>query len=261
MNYVVISDKGGVGKTTFAIQVLAPYLYKKLGTSIPFYMADENNRDAIVYTKSEVLKCDDVSYNYLKSSNSDFFKFLSAEDHAIIDVGCVACEKFLKELQENCIGEEDNFTFFIPTLSDTQSVTNAVKTYLNLQKISENFKTCFVLSQAEDLKDVEVKIQFHRFFDYKLDLKKNYICVPESELFADSRDYKMTVFEIAKLAEKASENYKKLVKENRNLPREEFLEKTSSAYDNKIFSARCKVLVENELAKTFEQLDKELGDK
>lgn len=260
MKAIVLSTKGGVGKTTFAIQVLAPYLNQKFKQKVPFFIGDTVNEDARIFN-SELFEISNSKF-YLDKNNDNFIQELALQQSCIVDVGGnQSTELFIKEVEDKSFLIDDNFVFFIPTLSDTQSVTNAVKTYLNLQKISENFKTCFVLSQVKELKDVEVKIQFHRFFDYKIEFQKNFICVPESELFADSMDYKMTVFEIAKLAEKASENYKKLVKENKNLPREEFLEKTSSAYDNKIFSARCKVLVENELAKTFEQLDKELGGK
>ena len=43
---IIPQTKGGVGKSTVAMQVIAPYLYKKHGKKITYIEIDDENNDS-----------------------------------------------------------------------------------------------------------------------------------------------------------------------------------------------------------------------
>ncbi|XQC04852.1 AAA family ATPase [Arcobacter cryaerophilus gv. pseudocryaerophilus] len=52
---IIPQTKGGVGKSTVAMQVIAPYLYKKHGKKITYIEIDDENNDSQSFTRTEIV--------------------------------------------------------------------------------------------------------------------------------------------------------------------------------------------------------------
>ncbi len=52
---IIPQTKGGVGKSTVAIQVITPYLYKKHGKKITNIEIDDENNDSKSFTRTEIV--------------------------------------------------------------------------------------------------------------------------------------------------------------------------------------------------------------
>ena len=52
---IIPQTKGGVGKSTVAMQVIAPYLYKKHGKKITYIEIDDENNDSRSFTRTEIV--------------------------------------------------------------------------------------------------------------------------------------------------------------------------------------------------------------
>ena len=55
---IIPQTKGGVGKSTVAMQVIAPYLYKNM-VKITYIEIDDENNDSKSFTRTEIVnkKC------------------------------------------------------------------------------------------------------------------------------------------------------------------------------------------------------------
>ena len=97
MEAIVLSTKGGVGKTTFAIQVLAPYLNQKFKQKVPFFIGDTVNEDARIFN-SELFEISNSKF-YLDKNNDNFIQELALQQSCIVDVGGnQSSELFIKEV-------------------------------------------------------------------------------------------------------------------------------------------------------------------
>ena len=52
---IIPQTKGGVGKSTVAMQVIAPYLYKKHGKKVTYIEIDDENNDSRSFTRTEIV--------------------------------------------------------------------------------------------------------------------------------------------------------------------------------------------------------------
>ena len=154
MKAIVLSTKGGVGKTTFTIQILAPYLNQKTKQKVPFFIGDTVNEDARVFN-SDLFEISNSKF-YLDKSNDNFIQELALQKDCIVDVGGnQSSELFLKELEDKSFLIDDDFVFFVPTMNEINSINNAIDTYKKLVQISNNFKIIFVLSNVVDTENYE----------------------------------------------------------------------------------------------------------
>lgn len=205
---LVVSSKGGVGKSTVSMQVIAPYLYEKNNKKpISFYEFDDENIDSLSYGASnlsnrEVIDVEDFIIM------EKFIEILSKDEFSCIDVGGNKSTTLCLDTLSDCgmIGEID--LAVIPLLDGEQDSINALKTYTRLKELNEDLNIVFALNRVKNIKFIEY--QFDNFFgDIReifddsnalinfVDKKDNFICVEDSDIVKYSRKFGMTIYEIA----------------------------------------------------------------
>jgi cellulose biosynthesis protein BcsQ len=205
---LVVSSKGGVGKSTVSMQIIAPYLYEKNNKQpISFYEFDDENVDSLSYgasdlTKREVIDVEDFIIM------EKFIEILSKDEFACIDVGGNKSTSLCLDTISDCgmISEID--LVIIPLLDGEQDAINAKRTYDRLKELDENINIVFALNRVKNIKFVEY--QFDNFFgDIReifddsdaiinfIEKKDQFISIEDSDVIKYSRKFGMTVYEIA----------------------------------------------------------------
>jgi len=221
---IVISSKGGVGKSTIAMQLIAPYLYERSGNNaVSFYEFDDENSDSLSYGASILTKRDvvEVDSGILKEELTEIF---SKNENACLDIGGNKTTTMVL----NALDESGMIHFVdlavIPLLDGEQDGINATVIYTILKDIRPDLKFIFVLNRAKNNR--YIKYQFDNFFgDIRGILSdtqaiKNYLFPGDSESYVTmldddiikfSRRFGLTIYEIAKM----KKDFVALLKSNR----------------------------------------------
>ena len=263
MKILVISSKGGVGKSTVSMQIVAPYLYEKNNFQpIKFYEFDDENSDSLSYGGSELTKRklieveDEILFTQM-------LEILGQDENVCIDVGgnkstTMALNAMIKT---GAIYEVD--MAIIPLLDGEQDAINASKIYQQLKSANDNLKIVFALNKVKNLK--YLKYQFDNFFGdirgifndvnalihiLEDDEKENYIAILDDSVIKYSRKFGTTIYEIAN--------------QNRDFRMElnkvnDIKEKKLIGFKNLVYTD-CKKYLENVIKPIFEKLDY-IGDK
>ena len=207
---LVVSSKGGVGKSTVAMQVIAPYLYNKnKNKPVNFYEFDDENIDSLSYGGSSLTIREPIDVEEFILMDK-FIDILSSNKPCCIDVGGNKSTTICLEVLNDCgMGYELDLAV-IPLLDGEQDAINAMKTYKRLKKINKEMKILFALNKVNNKK--YIKEQFENFFGdirgifddqnaivKQIDQKdiNNYIVIQNSDTIKFSRKFGTTVFEIA----------------------------------------------------------------
>ena len=209
--FIVLNTKGGVGKSTVSMQILAPFLYWKNGQNKKANLIefDDENSDSETFDNSDIVKTKRYTLigNDLDSTLTDIA--LENED-LIIDVGGNKTTTYiLNSLKDtNVINVFD--CVVIPLTDGEQDSVNAINVYQQIRDLSEDIKIIFALSRVN--KNYDLEIQFLDFFgdkkgriDNRLGLiekikddDRNIIKIDDSESIKISRAFGITVFELSK---------------------------------------------------------------
>lgn len=210
LNIIVISTKGGVGKSTIAMQLVAPYLFKlNKNSAIEYYECDDTNRDIHSYGATQLIK------RYLVSINSpmlrdNLFDILQKDAMTCIDVGGNNTAKSIMDALEDSGALTLVDLVLLPILDGEQDMLNALHTYRRLKAMDSNVKIIFVLNRVRNMKHIHE--QFDHFFgDTRGIFKKflsakniitdselqNYIALIDDDIMRYSRRFGLTVYEIA----------------------------------------------------------------
>jgi cellulose biosynthesis protein BcsQ len=82
---IIPQTKGGVGKSTVAMQVIAPYLYKKHGKKVTYIEIDDENNDSKSFTRTEIVNKKMLGTN--KLNELDELILMDDNHEVIVDVG------------------------------------------------------------------------------------------------------------------------------------------------------------------------------
>ncbi len=210
LKIALISTKGGVGKSTISMQLIAPYLYEKNEKKpIKHYEFDDENHDSSSFGDSILSKRRqiNVSSPLLKEELTEIF----AEDETMcLDIGANKTAMILID----ALNDTGMINFLdlivIPMLDGEQDGINASYIYTLLKWNNPNLKILFVLNRAKNLK--YAKYQFENYFgdirgifknvnpvvDNIFDRdKENYLMLLDHEVIKYSRRFGLTVYEIA----------------------------------------------------------------
>jgi len=205
---LVVSSKGGVGKSTVSMQVIAPYLYEKNDKqSISFYEFDDENIDSLSYGASNLSTREVIDVEeYIIMEK--LIEILSKDEFSCIDVGGNKSTSLCLDTLSDCGMITEIDLAVIPLLDGEQDAINAKKTYLRLKELDPNLSIVFALNRVKNKKFIEY--QFDNFFgDVRdifddsnalinfIDKKDDYICIEDSDTIKYSRKFGMTVYEIA----------------------------------------------------------------
>lgn len=199
MIYITINSKGGVGKSTFANQILPAYLYQKNNKATKLIEIDDENEDSKILTKSEILNAERIHTSEIKKIDEIF---IDSKD-IILDIGGnKTATIFLSEMK--MIGETENITWFIPTGSGVQDAANALDTYLNIKKLNDNASIIFVLSnvRSDDLEWEFIHFFGSEFLNTPFSISKHidnyhYISIKNGNIVNHAKTFNKTVYDIA----------------------------------------------------------------
>ena len=108
---IIPQTKGGVGKSTVAMQVIAPYLYKKHGKKITYIEIDDENNDSRSFTRTEIVNKRMLGTNRL--SELDELILMDDNHEVIVDVGGNKTSSLvLEEIKK--VGSFGNIKWIIP---------------------------------------------------------------------------------------------------------------------------------------------------
>lgn len=208
LKVLVVSSKGGVGKSTIAMQIIAPYLYEKNNKQkIALYEFDDENNDSLSYGASNLTSRELINVEEFIIMEK-FIEILSKDEFCCIDVGGNKSTTLCLDTIRDCgmINEID--LVVIPLLDGEQDAINAKKTYKRLKELDSSLTIVFALNRVKNIKFIEY--QFDNYFGdirgifddtnaliYDIEEKENYIAIEDSDIIKYSRRFGMTIYEIA----------------------------------------------------------------
>jgi len=210
MKILVGNTKGGVGKSTTSVQILAPFLFELGGNiSVSLVEFDDENKDADTFCNSSLIEASQISL-----VGTDLIGTLGdlvlSHEHLIVDIGGNKTTSNLLWALENSGMMEGFDMFVIPLMDGEQDAVNAIRVYKRVRAISSSIAIVFALSKVD--KNMSLEMQF---FDWFGDVKdringvpglieevaeedRNMIFVHSSDVIKYSRIFGNTVYEIAK---------------------------------------------------------------
>ena len=207
---MVVSSKGGVGKSTITMQLIASYLYEKNAKKVSFYEFDDENDDCLSYGDSSLTTREivDVSTELLRENITDI---ISRDETACFDIGGNKTTTIvLDALNENGMVHFIDLVV-IPLLDGEQDGINASVIYSILKGMNPKLKFLFVLNRAKNHRYIQY--QFDNYFgdirgifnenrSVKSHLfdedKDKYVVMLDDDIIKYSRKFGLTIYEIAK---------------------------------------------------------------
>jgi len=209
--FIVLNSKGGVGKSTTSMQILAPFLFWKNGQNekINLIEFDDENSDSKSFFNSDIVltKRYKIDGNDIDSTLTDI---VLENNNLIVDVGGNKTTTYiLNSLKDtNIISVFD--CVVIPLTDGEQDAINAIKVYTKIREVNKEIKIIFILSRVN--KSYNLEVQFLDFFgDLKgrIDNRKgliekvqesdrNIIKIEDNESIKISRAFGVTAFELAR---------------------------------------------------------------
>jgi len=203
---IVPQTKGGVGKSTVAMQILAPYLYKKHEKKITYIEIDDENNDSQSFTRTQIVNKRMLGTN--KLSELDELILLDDNHEIIVDVGGNKTSSLvLDEIKK--VGSFGNILWIVPLGDGELDGKNAITTMKKIKKIEENPEKnmIFALNRAISMEKDYLEEQFVNFFGHPYlksnsaicDYVKNprYFPVRNDKVITMSRYLGSTVWEMA----------------------------------------------------------------
>ena len=227
MKIIVLNSKGGVGKSTTATQVLAPYLYIKNGQNdrVNLIEFDDENSDNKSFSNSEILeaKTIKVSGNDIDTALTD--NVLNYDD-VILDIGGNKTTTYVIDslIDSGVINAFD--LIVIPLTDGEQDSVNAINVYNKIRENNDTSKIIFAIVWVNNSNENEIQIlDFFGDLKGRLDNRegliekikeddRNIIKISDSEVIKYSRVFGITAFELSKKdIEKNKEKMKQALKD------------------------------------------------
>ncbi|MFA7571699.1 MAG: AAA family ATPase [Sulfurimonadaceae bacterium] len=203
---IIPQTKGGVGKSTVAMQIIAPFLYKKHGKKVTYIEIDDENNDSKSFTRTDIVNKRMLGTNKLTELDE---LILTDDNHeVIIDVGGNKTSSLvLDEIKK--IGTYNNVKWIIPLGDGELDGKNAIATMNKIRKIEPNAEKnmFFALNRAISMEADYIEEQFINFFGHKYLNSDSVICdfvkapnffpVKNDKVITISRYLGSTVWEMA----------------------------------------------------------------
>ncbi len=203
---IIPQTKGGVGKSTVAMQVIAPYLYKKHGKKVTYIEIDDENNDSRSFTRTEIVDKKMLQTTHL--TQLDELILMDDNHEIIVDVGGNKTSTLvLEEIAK--VGSFNNIKWIVPMGDGELDGKNAIATMKKLRKIEKNStdNLLFALNRAISTEQDYLEEQYINFFGHKYlgsdstitDFVKDpkYFAVKNDKIITMSRYLGSTVWEMA----------------------------------------------------------------
>lgn len=191
---IIPQTKGGVGKSTVAMQVIAPYLFKKHGKKITYIEIDDENNDSKSFTRTEIVDKRMLGTNRL--TELDELILMDDNHEIIVDVGGNKTSSLvLDEIKK--VGTFGNVKWIIPLGDGELDGKNAIATMRKIKKIEEKSEgnLLFALNRAISMEPDYIEEQFINFFGHKYLESNSVLCdfVKDPKYFAVKNDKVITM--------------------------------------------------------------------
>lgn len=206
-NVLVITTKGGSGKSTISQQVVAPWLYQRSGERVQLIEIDPMNYDCLSLSESSILTPTPIEP---ESVQERLPELLFSASSSVIDVGGnVTAANSLDFLSKSGVLEAIDLVL-LPVSIGVQDALNAKELFSSLSGV---VSVIVVLNLAKDPE--KPKPQFPFIFGYAgiepvFEKTPPYVVVPLTEMVNYSKNFGQT---IAELAFKDAESLRKDLKE------------------------------------------------
>lgn len=209
MKVIIINSKGGVGKSTTSMQVIAPFLYQHIGNKkVNFVELDDENQDSTTFARSELVEAQQIQITGT-DLDSKLLDIIVDNENIIIDVGGNKTTTFVIDSLSNTGIINALDLIVIPLGDGEQDASNAIKLYNRVRELNNEIKIVFALSRVDSSMDLEM--QFFDFFGDKqgrvddrdglIDKIKpedqNIIKIRNSEVIKYSRAFGITAYELS----------------------------------------------------------------
>lgn len=220
---LVANTKGGCGKSTTAIHLVAPWVLSRIGSANVVELDDENT-DTADFSNSKI-KTKRLPLGKDRSSYLAVEKLIeqSMSDRIIVDIGGNrTCTLTLQNLSE--MGADDDIELIVvPVASPGRDVDNAANTIEQIRSQIRNYRgpILLVISRTSST-EIEIVVREN---PEALELAERYkmegpIILPDDRLFSGARKLNLSAWEISENTEELSEmvsNMKALSKEKRDI--------------------------------------------
>ncbi|WP_072680044.1 AAA family ATPase [Arcobacter sp. LA11] len=191
---IIPQTKGGVGKSTVAMQVIAPYLFKKHGKKVTYIEIDDENNDSQSFTRTEI--CDKRMLGTNRLTELDELILMDDNHEIIVDVGGNKTSSLvLEEIKK--VGSFGNVKWIIPLGDGELDGKNAIATMKKIKKIEQNPEEniLFALNRAISMEPEYIEEQFINFFGHKYLDSNSVLCdfVKDPKYFAVKNDKVITM--------------------------------------------------------------------
>jgi len=204
---IIPQTKGGVGKSTVAMQVIAPYLYKKHKKQITYIEIDDENNDSQSFTRTQIVNKKMLSTHKIKELDE---YILHDDNHeVIVDVGGNKTSALVLE-EISKIGSFNHVKWIIPLGDGELDGRNAIATMKKVRRIEGNNlekHLIFALNRSISMEQDYIEEQFINFFGHEylgskatiIDFVKTpkYFPVKNDKIITISRYLGTTVWEMA----------------------------------------------------------------
>ena len=211
LKIMIVSSKGGVGKSTVSMQLIAPYLYDKSNEVVSFYEFDDENNDSLSYGASQLTKREivEVHSNILRERLMDI---CTIDENACLDIGGNKTTTMVLDALNDTGMVHYIDLAVIPLLEGEQDAINASVTYATLKSMNPELTVIFALNRAKNHR--YINYQFDNFFgdvrgilnddtsvkNYLFDGDiDNYIVLLDDDIIKHSRRFGLTIYEISKM--------------------------------------------------------------
>ena len=264
MKIVVINSKGGVGKSTISVQVIASYLYQKSDKQVPHYEFDDENEDNKAYTNSQILKTYTQPVAKVNLSNK-LTDILLDENDCIIDVGANKTTiYFLEALFETGMIYTIDL-FVIPLMDGESDAMSALRIYEVIKEANSEAKVMFALNRVNSNRELTTQFDIFLGDDRGIfnqegiiesidEADRNYIVVYDSDIVKYSKSFGITILELSLMDRDLASEIKEAIKNKEDKQTIKILSFKKSIKDNAV------VYYQKYLKSIFIQLDKLLGN-
>lgn len=195
---IILQPKGGVGKSTFAQQILAPFYYDKFNKKIKLIEIDDENKDSLTFYGTQIMDTKMLKTQDIKNIDEIFF----SDENYIVDIGGnKTATIFLNELKK--VNEFEKIMFWIPLGIGEQDNLNALETYNKIKEMNANANIAFVLSRANatDLEWEFVNFFGHEFLPIEFAINQQiknaeFVVVKSSPIVNNARYFGRTVYDL-----------------------------------------------------------------
>jgi hypothetical protein len=205
---IVSQTKGGVGKSTAAMQVIAPYLYQRHQKQIKYIEIDDENQDSNTFGQTKIVNRSILPT--IKLNELDELILMDDNHEVVVDVGGnKITRQVLQELEK--VGTFDNIKWVIPIGDGELDAKNAIKTFELISAVDSKVEqnVIFVLSRAVSMDQDYIEEQFINFFGHAYLGSENaiinqikdakYIAIQNDKIITTARYIGSTIWEMANL--------------------------------------------------------------